>query len=214
MGMGRRARGAAGGLLAVAWAAACGADPPPVIAPAAIPSAPTASAVASARAPGLDAGAGDRKAATPPAPSSPACAASLPPVGMVTDNVRATAVTGIGEIVASSKTALDGKSPAPATGYVRFRYEVRVVRWLSGKGGDDLVVYQGAEAPGSPRAPGHLLLFSACRARDGSWHEPDVGYFFPVDASCRAELDALADVVEKRARSAAKPKSACDLPPP
>lgn len=204
----------AASLLAASLVAACGGDPAPVVVPvAAIPSGtpPRPSAAASAPAASADAGGGRQP--SPPPPPAAECAASLPPIGMVTDNVRATAMSGIAEVVASSKTALDGKSPAPATGYVRFRYEVHVVRWLSGRSADDLVLYQGAEAPASPRGPGQLLVFNVCRARDGSWHEPDVGYLFPVDPSCRADLDALADVVEKRTRSSVKTKSACDRAP-
>lgn len=149
--------------------------------------------------------------AAPSTPDARQCAGSLPPADMMRDNIAATAISGLAEIVASAKTALDGKSPAPSSGYVSFRYEVRVLEYFSGAGADRLVLTQGAEADLAPQKPGRLLFFSACASSTaGASYEPDVGYFFPVDAACRAEAQALGNAAAKRARSSGKRKlTAC-----
>lgn len=131
---------------------------------------------------------------------------------MVKDNVAATNVTGLGEIVASSKVALDGTSPAPTTGYVTFRYEVRVLRWFSGTGPERLVLSQGAEAPSTPYAKGRLMFFSGCASNPpGAVGEPDVGYFFSIDPACRANAETLGETAARRANVGAKHRArACE----
>jgi hypothetical protein len=125
----------------------------------------------------------------------------MPPVDMLRDNIGSTAMSGLAEIVTSKKTSLDGKTPAPTTGYVNVRYEVRVLRWFSGSGPDQLVLHQGAEAQFSPRGPGELLFFSACALAPGEATEPDVGYFFPIDPACRATAEKRGESAAKRAGS-------------
>lgn len=107
------------------------------------------------------------------------------------------------------RTGTDGKTPAPTTGYVHKVYELRVVKWISGTGAEKLVLRQGAEADGKQLSPGGLLFFSACPAKDGSVWEPDVGYVFPVDPSCRAEVEKMGEAAAKRATAIGKRKKAC-----
>lgn len=141
-------------------------------------------------------------AAKPPKVSAPpSCGGQLPPLQLVKDNFASTGLSGIAEIVASSASGTDGSHPAPATGYVNFRYEVRVVKWFAGSGPERLVLSQGAEAPGTPRPPGDLLFFSACTSGVGTAYEPDVGYFFPVDPSCRADAEALGDAARSKVKT-------------
>ena len=198
--------------------AGCAREAPPTVAPGAsvpapAPTPPAPSSSIAARAP---------EPASPVAPPSadagsstadPArCEGELPPADLLRDNIASTAMTGLAEIVAATKTSLDGTSPAPSSGYVTFRYDVRVLRWLSGAGPDRLVLRQGAEAPGTPQRPGRLLFFSACASADGSAYEPDVGYFFPVDAACRADAEALGEAAAKRARAGKHKPRACERP--
>lgn len=145
--------------------------------------------------------------APPPAAS---CDDALPPEDLLRGNVVETSMTGLGEIVASSKLGPDGKSPAPSRGYVLFRYEVRVLEWFSGSGPETMVLEQRAEADFDPRAPGHLLFFSACRGdAEGIAYEPDVGYFFPVAPECREHADRRARAAAKRAGPKRKTLAAC-----
>lgn len=127
---------------------------------------------------------------------------------MLRDNIASTQLSGIAEIVASSITSLNGTTPAPTTGYVNLRYEVRVLRWLSGSGPDTLVLHQGAEAGATPARPGRLLVFSACTSKTaiGGAYEPDVGYFFHLDPQCLAAVETHAETAAKRARISGKPK--------
>jgi hypothetical protein len=138
-----------------------------------------------------------------------ACGDDFPTADLIPDNIADTSISGIAEIVATSRTGTDGKTPAPATGYVNNVYEVRVVKWLSGRSGEKIVLKQGAEAEIVPLAPGALLFFSACSAKDGSAWEPDVGYFFPVDPSCRAEVEKMGEAAAKRATATGKRRRAC-----
>jgi hypothetical protein len=187
---------------------ACTRDAPPTVAPA-VAVEPDAAAPSPSRAPPAAQPVADAGTTTT-APAS--CKASLPPADLVRDNVAATAMSGLAEIVASTKTGLDGGTPAPRTGYVSFRYEVRVLRWFTGAGPERIVLSQGAEAESTPQPPGRLLFFSACAAADGSAYEPDVGYFFAVDAVCRADVEALAEPAAKglgakrRLRACERPK--------
>jgi len=142
----------------------------------------------------------------PPAPTKPPAQCSLPPTDMVLGNLGATDSSGLAEIVASSKMALDRKSPAPSTGYVSFRYEVRILKWFAGTGPEHMVLWQGAEADFNPAKAGKLLFFSACKSSDASFHEPDVGYFFALEPDCRTEAEALGAEAAKKAR---KSRSAC-----
>lgn len=139
---------------------------------------------------------------------------SLPPGDLVRDNIAATNVTGLAEIVASSKVGLDGKSPAPSSGYVTFRFEVRVLRWFSGNGPERMILTQGAEAGSTPAAPGRLLFFSACAVGDAGVDravEPDVGYFFPLDAACRSQAEAAGENAARRAKVGPKHRArACE----
>jgi len=121
----------------------------------------------------------------------------------------ATNVTGIGEIVAASKISTDGKSPPPTTGYVNLRYEVRVVKWLSGTGPEKMLLGQGVEAETKLPRIGDILFFSACSSADGSAFEPDVGYFFTLDKACRPEVEKLAEKAAKGVTKKPKPR-ACD----
>jgi hypothetical protein len=199
---------------AACWLVACSPAPEPAAPAAPASLASTASPTASSPAP--------TSAPPPPAPVDsvavadsgrlpPAadCSGSLPPRDMVRDNIAATAISGIGEVVASTKLATDGKSPAPTSGYILFRYELRVVHWFSGKGADRLVLKQNAEAGNNPRPPGELLFFSACGGA-GEAYEPDVGYVFSLDSSCRAEAEALGDAAAKKLASGGKRGRACD----
>lgn len=129
---------------------------------------------------------------------------------MLTDNLATTRMSALGEIVASSKTGPGGRGPAPTRGYVNFRYEVEVVRWLHGQGADRLVLLQTAEADIEPKPPGTLLLFSACTSSGGEAYEPDVGYVFPVDPSCRGEAEAIGTSAAKRVRPSTSSASACE----
>jgi hypothetical protein len=178
--------------VATATVSATSEPTPSASAPASAPASPSATAPASA-----------------PAPVRTACADDFPKADMIRDNIADTSITGIAEIVATSRTGTDGKSPAPTTGYVNNVYEVRVVKWLSGTGAEKLVLKQGAEAEITPLAPGALLFFSACSAKDGSAWEPDVGYFFSVDPSCRAEVEKMGEAAAKRATAIGKRKRAC-----
>lgn len=162
-------------------------------------------------APPPKAAAPDAAATAPPRAEPASCSDALPPAEMVADNMGATSVTAIGEIVASA-TAASGGSGAPQ-GYTNLRYDVRVVRWVRGSGPERIVVLQGVEAGTSPRPPGELLFFSACTSDDGSFYEPDVGYLFPAAPACRAELEALASAAAERAKPPPKKRgkkpSAC-----
>lgn len=122
---------------------------------------------------------------------------------MVRDNIADTTATGIGEIVSVSRT------PTGASGYVNNKYELKVVKWLSGKGSEKQTLWQGAEEAIKPLPPGSFLFFSACMAKDGEMTEPDVGYVFPIDASCRAEVEKMGEAAAKRATAIGKRKKAC-----
>jgi hypothetical protein len=155
----------------------------------------------------------------PPARPPPVASATredrsceLPPADMLRDNFAATRISGIGEILTSGKTGLGGTTPAPSTGYINFRFEVRVVRWFVGSGPEKMVLIQGAEATSTPAAPGRFLFFSACTLPDGSGAEPDVGYFFPVEPECVGEAQTLGEASAKRARTAKGVRSVCTAP--
>lgn len=172
----------------------CGSREAPVVAPSV---APAPSSVTT----------GAPIVAPPPATS---CDDELPPEDLLRGNVSETGMTGLGEIVASAKLGPDGKAPAPSRGYVLFRYEVRVLEWFSGSGPESMVLEQRAEADFDPKAPGHLLFFSACRGdADGVAYEPDVGYFFPVAPECRERLDHHARAAAKRAGPKRRTPAAC-----
>jgi len=188
-----------------ARAAAPEAPAAPDTAASAAPDAASAAADATAASAAPDAAAS--AAATARAPAPPAkCTDSLPPADRVRDNITDTALSGLAEIVASSKVGLDGKTPAPTTGYVNFRFEVRVLEWFSGSGPERMVLHQGAEAGSPLPGPGGLVLFSACALPDGSASEPDVGYFIRLDPACRGEAKALGDAAAKQARAGGKKK--------
>ncbi|MBX3188959.1 MAG: hypothetical protein KF819_18205 [Labilithrix sp.] len=188
-------------LASFAFAPACGAPPPVVVAPATSTPPPATAAPAPAA---------PTAVAAPVATAPPRASCELPPLEMLRENFAATSMSGIAEVVASSKTSLDGKTPPPTKGYVNFRYELRVLRWLSGSGPEHLVLRQGAEAEATPQGRGGLLFFSACSSADGSAYEPDVGYVFPLDPSCRADAEMLGDSAAKRVRR--KHERACDRP--
>lgn len=203
------------GLIACGGGEARAVPAAPVIEAPPVHAAPASSAERAAAAPAPTASA-SASASAPPAEDpkpAPAVTCELPPLALLRDNITTTRMSGIAEIVASSKTGLDGRTPAPTTGYINLRYELKVVRWLSGGAGERLVLKQGAEAPGSPQAAGRLMLFSACASSDGTAYEPDVGYVFSVDPACAAELDKLADVAVKHAKASGKSKPrACEKP--
>jgi hypothetical protein len=194
--------------------------------PAAMAPAPSAPAVVTA--PPSTAAAPDavpnqeiRRTPEAPAPTSPPPAARppgecpLPPLEMLKNNIADTHVSGLAEIVASTKTALGGATPAPTTGYVNVRYDLHVLRWLAGTGPTQLVLHQGADADFQPPGPGELLFFSACTSTspaDGSVYEPDVGYVFAVDPGCRAEADKGGETAAKRAGRPKRRASACEHP--
>jgi len=168
------------------------------------PTAPGAGIPAPAEAAAVDAG--------PPAMDPKACAGDMPPPDFLANNIGDTPMSGLGEIVASTKTATDGTTPPPTTGYVHFRFEVRVLRWFSGTGPERLVLTQGAEAGSRIPEKGRLLFFSACSAPDGTGYEHDVGYFFPVEAVCREKAEELGAAAARRAKARGKRRSVCTAP--
>ncbi|MBN9163314.1 MAG: hypothetical protein BGO98_21845 [Myxococcales bacterium 68-20] len=190
--------------LALLAASACARELPLVQAPVAATLAPVRDASPSPVPPPSDVAGRSR----PEGPSA-ACTSALPALDLLTDNLATTRMSALGEIVASSKTGPGGRGPAPTRGYVTFRYEVEVVRWLRGQGADRLVLLQTAEADLEPKPPGTLLLFSACTSSSGDAYEPDVGYFFPVDPSCRDDAEALGTTATKRVRPSTNDASAC-----
>jgi len=153
---------------------------------------------------------GDGQGASPPVKDGRSCGGQLPPHDLWKDNVPTTEMSGLAEITSSKKTDVDGTSPPPATGYVTFHYEVRVVRWFAGNGKEHMVLRQNAEADFDPAPAGRFILFSACGAPDGAGYEPDVGYFFPIDTACRPEAEAMGEAAAKRVRGSKKQgASAC-----
>ena len=181
--------------------------PSPSLSALAVPDVPTPLAPAQKPSTVLALASASASASVPPTARTLAPAqCSLPPTDMVRGNLGTTDLSGLAEIVASSKLALDRKSPPPSTGYVSFRYEVKVLKWFSGTGAEHMVLWQGAEADFNPAKGGALLFFSACKSSDASFHEPDVGYFFPLEPACRTEAEALGADAAKKVR---KTRSAC-----
>lgn len=135
---------------------------------------------------------------------------SMPEAEMIADNIAATEVSGVGEIITASAEALDGSQPPPTKGYMNFRYEVRVLKHFAGQARERLVLYQGVEAGAKLRPIGSLLFFSACwsKGKPGAASEPDVAYFFPVESECMGELERAAAAAPKRSGGA----TACQPP--
>lgn len=138
-------------------------------------------------------------------PRTTHCEDDFPKGEMIRDNIADTSVSGIAEIVGASRRA----QPTGSTGYVNNLYELKVLKWVSGTGSEKQVLSQGAEADFKPHAPGTVLFFSACMSKDGAMSEPDVGYVFPVDPSCRAEVEKMGEAAAKRATAIGKRKKAC-----
>lgn len=189
-------------------AAACTREPPRTVAPV-VPSAPLApGSAATASGPTSEP---EPSSAAASSSSAAACVSDLPPADLVKDNLGSTSMTGLAEIVRSSATGPGGKGPAPKTGYVNLRYEVRVLSWFAGGGAERLVLDQTAEAGFTPKAAGTLLFFSACASKTdpGAAYEPDVGYFFPVDPACRDQAEALGAKAKASAKTKRGAPSAC-----
>lgn len=190
--------------------AACNAAPVPspaqTAAPLAVP--PLASSASSAPAPTASA---PPRAVADAAPPQVDCSGDFPGGDMLRDNIAATSFSGLGEIVAVTKTGTNGQTPAPTTGYANLKYDVKIVKWFTGAGPERLVLHQGVEASYNPTA-GDLLFFSACALGDGSGSEPDVGYFFAVGASCRAHAEIAGEAAAKRAKAVGKKNRACKRP--
>jgi hypothetical protein len=199
--------------IVVALVACAGESPNRATPVVTVPPSASTSASASASAPASASASASAPAPAPVVAAAPPrttpCEDDFPKADMIRDNIADTSITGIGEIVAASRTGTDGKTPAPTSGYVTNVYELRVVKWLSGTGAEKLVLKQGAEAEIKQLAPGRLLFFSACSSKDGTAWEPDVGYVFPVDAECRAEVEKMGEAAAKRATAIGKRKKAC-----
>jgi hypothetical protein len=133
----------------------------------------------------------------------------LPPSDVIAANVVDTELTAFGEITSAKVTATDGSEPAPSTGYVHFIYEVDLVQQFTGERLEHIRLIQGAEAGAKIREPGVLLFFSACMSDDGSGFEPDVGYFFPMNAACRKQIAELATAGAKNLPDPERRGSAC-----
>jgi hypothetical protein len=140
-----------------------------------------------------------------PSRATPIATIAPPSASVIRDNIADTSVTGIAEIVGASRTG----QPTGASGYVNNHYDLKVLKWLSGKGSEKQVLSQGAETSIKPYAPGTILFFSACMAKDGEISEPDVGYVFPIDSACRAEIEKMGEAAAKRATALGKRKKAC-----
>ncbi len=200
------------GVVLLVLASACAHEPQPASPPAAALDVPPIAKV-DASAPPADAAPAAPAPTASAAPAARSCTDALPPDDMLVGNFASTSVSAIGVITAATKTGPDGKGPPPSTGYVGFRYLVRVDRWLAGTGPDQIVLHQRAEADFDPRPPGTVLVFSACTTSPGNGYEPDVGYFFPVHPECRAEAESRALGAAKRVRGSAlaakKAGSAC-----